>query len=70
MPEVLIKTEFIKLCQLLKFAGVAESGGHANEIIAEGAVFVNGEQCTMRGKKIYPGDVISFDEDEFVVVNK
>lgn len=67
MPEVYIKSEFIKLDQLLKFAGVAESGGHAKEIILEGVVFVNGKQCLSRGKKIYPGYVITFDDEGFVV---
>ncbi|MFZ2538411.1 MAG: RNA-binding S4 domain-containing protein, partial [Oscillospiraceae bacterium] len=43
--DVFIKTKFIKLDQLLKFVGVAESGGHSKEIIAEGAVFVNDEVC-------------------------
>lgn len=67
LPQVAIKTEFIKLDQLLKFAGVAESGGHAKEIVAEGVVFVNGEQCLQRGRKIYPEDIIEFDGEGFIV---
>ena len=57
-----INTEYIKLDQLLKFAGVAETGGHAKEIVLEGVVYVNNELCLMRGKKIYAGDTVSLDE--------
>lgn len=56
-----ITTEFIKLDSLLKFAGVMETGGEAKEAIQAGDVKVNGEICTMRGKKIRPGDVVSLD---------
>lgn len=66
--EVKIQTEFIKLDQLLKFVGIAESGGHAKEIIAEGVVYVNGYVCTMRGKKIIKGDKIELDEYVFTIV--
>lgn len=65
--NVSIKTEFIKLDQLLKFVGVAESGGHSKEIIAEGVVLVNGKVCLMRGKKIYEGDQVSLDDNCFHV---
>ncbi|NMB30499.1 MAG: RNA-binding S4 domain-containing protein [Clostridiales bacterium] len=57
-----ITTEFIKLDQLLKFAGIAETGGHAKEIIQEGIVKVNGQLCKMRGKKIKKGDVVILDD--------
>lgn len=60
---VSIQTEFIKLDQLLKFAGIAMTGGEAKEIIAEGAVSVNGEPCLMRGKKIRPGDTVVLEEE-------
>ena len=50
-----IKTEYIKLDQLLKFAGAAETGGMAKEMVQSGIVSVNGEPCTMRGKKLYSG---------------
>ena len=53
-----ITTEFIKLDALLKFANVVMTGGEAKMIIQEGEVSVNGEICTMRGKKIRPGDVV------------
>lgn len=55
---VRITTEFIKLDSLLKFAGVAETGGEAKESVLAGDVTVNGELCTMRGKKVRPGDVV------------
>lgn len=53
-----ITTEFIKLDSLLKFANVSETGGMAKEAVQCGDVVVNGEVCTMRGKKIRPGDVV------------
>ena len=49
-------TEYIKLDQLLKFSGIVDSGVFAKEIILDGLVKYNGEVCTMRGKKVYPGD--------------
>ena len=52
-----ITTEFIKLDALLKFANVVMTGGEAKTMIQEGEVIVNGEVCTMRGKKLRPGDV-------------
>ena len=51
-----IETEFIKLQDLLKFAGAAETGGEAKLLVQNGEVKVNGEVCTMRGKKLRPGD--------------
>lgn len=59
---VKIKTEFIKLDSLLKFAGIMESGGEAKEVVQGGKVKVNGEVCTMRGKKIRPGDMVELDD--------
>lgn len=50
-----IQTPFIKLDSFLKFAGVAQTGGHAKELISDGLVTVNGEVCTARGKKLYSG---------------
>ncbi len=55
-----IETEFIKLEAALKFANATESGGMAKAVIQDGLVQVNGEVCTMRGKKLYPGDEFSF----------
>lgn len=55
-----IRTEFIKLDAALKFANAIESGGMAKTVIQDGMVKVNGEVCTMRGKKLYAGDTFSF----------
>lgn len=60
MP-VYISGEFIKLDALLKFAALVQTGGEAKFFIQEGAVTVNGEVCTQRGKKIRPGDVVYFN---------
>ena len=56
--NIKITTPFIKLDQLLKFSGVADSGSFAKELIFEGFVSYNGERCLMRGKKVYPGDTV------------
>ena len=61
MEQIAIKTEYIKLDALLKFAALVASGGEAKEAVASGLVFVNGEVCTMRGKKLRSGDTVSFD---------
>ena len=55
-----ITTEFIKLDALLKFAALVGTGGEAKQVIADGMVSVNGEVCTMRGKKRRPGDTVNF----------
>ena len=64
---LLIYTEFIKLEAALKLANTVESGGMAKAVIQEGEVLVNGEVCTMRGKKLYPGDHFSFNGDTYVI---
>lgn len=64
---VKINTEFIKLQDLLKFADIAPSGGMAKVFIQDGLVSYNGEICTMRGKKVYDGDVIGFDGGNWIV---
>ena len=64
---VVISTEFIKLQDALKFANAVPTGGIAKTEIQEGNVFVNGEVCTMRGKKLYPGDRFAFDGQEYLV---
>lgn len=61
MEKITINTEFIKLDSLLKFAALVGTGGEAKFVISEGMVKVNGEVCTMREKKIYPGDRVDFD---------
>lgn len=65
--KVKINTEYIKLDQLLKFSGAAAIGSEAKSLIAEGRVKVNGAVCTMRGKKIRSGDVVSLDGKDILV---
>lgn len=67
--RVTITTEYIKLDQLLKFAGVAMTGAEAKDMILSEMVTVNGEICTMRGKKMRSGDVctVEFDDGTFTV---
>lgn len=61
MKIVTIQTEYIKLQDLLKLANFVETGGEAKERIQNGEILVNGEVCTMRGKKMRPGDVATID---------
>lgn len=65
--EIVITTEFIRLDALMKFEGLAETGGHAKILIQDGEVKVNGEICTSRGKKIKDGDVVTFDNTDYTV---
>ena len=64
-----ITTEFIKLESAMKLMNIVPSGGTAKNEIQEGYVTVNGEVCTMRGKKLYPGDKFGFDGDTYVITN-
>lgn len=64
MNTVEIKTEFIKADQLLKYSGIALTGGEAKIMIDDGIIFLNGEKVTQRGKKIYPGDVLVIKADD------
>ena len=64
---VKLKTLWIRLDQLLKFAGVAESGGQAKEMILGEEVQLNGDLCLARGKKIFPGDFITLDGVEIII---
>ena len=59
MEIIEIGTPFIKLDALLKFAALVGTGGEAKAAVQEGLVTVNGEVCTQRGKKLYPGDEVS-----------
>lgn len=61
MEKILIHTEFIKLDSLLKLAGLVETGGEAKLLIQNGLVQVNGEVCTMRGKKLRAGDTVALE---------
>ena len=67
---VAITTEFIKLQDALKFANIVYSGGEAKNQIQEGYVTVNGEVCTMRGKKLYPGDKFGFEGQVYVITHE
>lgn len=60
--NVKIHTEYIKLDDLLKFAGILGSGGQAKAVILDGKVKVNGEVCTMRGKKLRGGETVEFED--------
>lgn len=62
-----ITTEFIKLDSLLKYEGLVETGGEAKLLIQEGQVKVNGQVCTMRGKKIRPGDRVELGGNALLV---
>ena len=65
--SVNIKTEYIKLDQLLKFSGAVAIGSEAKQIILDGKVSVNGEICLMRGKKIRPGDIVTINGNNIIV---
>ena len=67
METHIITTEFIKLQDLLKYANAVSTGGEAKIRVQEGEVKVNGEVCTMRGKKIRPGDVVEMDGQQYTV---
>ena len=62
MENITITTEYIKLQDLLKFAGAVYTGGEAKVLIQEGAVTVNGEVCTQRGKKLRQGDRVQLGD--------
>ncbi len=69
MNEIKIETDFIKLDSFLKLAALVQTGGQAKMMIADGMVKVNGQVCTMRGKKLRKDDIIEIeDEYKFVVV--
>jgi len=57
-----IETPYITLSAALKLAGLSQSGGEAKLLVAQGHVYVNGKTCTMRGKKLYPGDEMSLGD--------
>ena len=65
--EIKISTEFIKLEAFLKFAGAVSTGGEAKNLIQDSLVKVNGEVCTMRGKKLRPGDTVELRNDRLTV---
>lgn len=66
--EVTIRDDFIKLGQVLKLANVVQDGVEAKYVIQEGKVKVNGEVDLRRGRKIHPGDIITYGDEEIVVI--
>lgn len=68
MQEIRIRDEFIKLGQALKLAGVVEDGVEAKYVITDGLVKVNGEVDERRGRKVYEGDVISYNGKDIKVI--
>ena len=69
VQELAISTEYIKLQDAMKFANIVYSGGEAKQLIQEEQVLVNGEVCTMRGKKLREGDTFSFGGLTFQIKN-
>lgn len=61
MEIITINEEYIRLDNLMKFSGLCNSGGRAKYLIQSGEVSLNGEVCTMRGKKIRPGDQVEYN---------
>lgn len=67
VQEVAITTEYIKLDSFLKLCGVSGTGGQSKMLIADGQVLVDGQICTMRGRKLYPGVVVQVMGESFKV---
>ena len=65
-----IHTEFIKLQDAMKYANIVYSGGEAKQLILEEQVLVNGEVCTMRGKKLRPGDKFTFMDQTYLITEQ
>ena len=63
VKNITISGEYIKLDSLLKYASLVSSGGEAKILIKEGNIFVNGEVCLNRGKKVRSGDLVRFGKD-------
>ena len=70
VTPVVISTEFIKLQDAMKFANIVYSGGEAKQLILDGMVQVNGEVCTMRGKKLRPGDKFTFMDQTYLITEQ
>ena len=67
IKKIPIKSEYIKLDALLKFAAVVSTGGEAKTLIQNGDVLVDGETCVLRGKKIRPGDVVRYGDITLII---
>ena len=70
MKEIFIKEEFIRLDSALKFSGAIGTGGQAKMVIQDGLVLVNGQVCTMRGKKLRNKDIVEFEDYKFIIKNE
>lgn len=70
MEKVEITTDFIRLDQAMKLSGSVESGAEAKILVQKQWVRVNGKICTMRGKKLRPGDRVEFEEVSFAIIQK
>ena len=70
MKNVFINSEYIKLVSFLKFAGAFESGAAAGIAVTSGKVSLNGEECLIKGKKLFGGEKVSVGKEEFKVVKK
>jgi ribosome-associated protein len=70
MMKQVIHTEFIRLDTLMKLASLTPTGGQAKELIQAGKVFVNGECCTQRGKKLRVGDVVTVADAQVEVIGE
>lgn len=68
METITINEEYIRLDNMMKFSGLCNSGGRAKYLIQNGEVKLNGEVCTMRGKKIRPGDRVEY-QNRIVIVS-
>ena len=66
--KIEIREDFIRLDSAMKLADMVVTGGHAKIVIQDGEVKVNGEVCTMRGKKLRKGDKVEFENNGFVIV--
>lgn len=65
-----ITTEFITMDKLLKFSGVADTGGQAFLMVEDGVVRLNGQLVTEKRKKVYPGDIVNIDNQIELTVAK
>jgi ribosome-associated protein len=65
--KIQISTDYIKLDSFLKFTGITSTGGEGKNLVENGEIYVNNEVCFQRGKKIYPGDEVKFEDTIFKV---
>lgn len=68
--KIYIESEFIKLDNLLKYGGIVPTGGQAKFLVQNGEILLNGEVCTIRGKKIRSGDIVTYKDKSLEVYSK